>query len=309
MRKGLNEFRVGLFVAAGLALTMAVIFSIGGEHRLFERYYTLYANFEDISGLRVGAPVQLAGLKVGVVDKIMMSKSQDETKITVVLSILRQYQDRIREDSLATIETQGLLGDKFIYVSVGSSARAVIPDKGILLSKETTSIFSLAEKAGEIMDEIGDASKAVSEMLSSVKGKKEEGDIKAIVSSVRKSIEEIEKGKGLLHAMIYDPKGETVIGNLSNSMKAASDFAASIEKDPKGQMGGTVANIRLVSADLRQIAETIRTGQGTLGKLVNDPALYDELRAFMGRINRNNLLKAVIRSTISENDKQVLKDE
>lgn len=309
VRKVLNEFRVGLFVAAGLFLAMAIIFSIGGEHRLFESYYSLYASFENISGLRVGAPVQLAGLKVGVVDKIRIPKALDNKKITVDLHILKRYQDRIREDSLATVETQGLLGDKFIFISVGSEAQPMIPDKGILPTKETTSIFSLAEKAGSIMDEIGDASESIKEMLSSVKGTKGEGDIKAIVSSARKTIEQVEKGKGLLHGMIYDPKGDDVVSNLSNALKAASDIAGGVEKDIKGRRGGMIGNLREASADIRDIAASIKSGQGTLGKLVNDPSLYDELRALMGHLNRNNLLKAVIRSTIRENDKQVLKDQ
>lgn len=307
LRKRLTEFRVGLFVTAALILAMLTIFMIGGQQKLFERQYTLFANFDNISGLRIGAPVQLAGFKVGFVDGIRFPKELDKSDITVVLTIEKKFQERIREDSTATIETQGLLGDKFVYISVGSEAQAVIPDKGIIASKTTTSIFSLAEKAGDILDDIGNAAKAVDDLLGSVKGTKQEGDIRAGISSLRRTVEQVEKGKGFLHALIYDPKGEQAVSDFADTMSSVKDITVGAEKETKGDMGGLITNMKHASSDLRTILESVRRGEGTLGKFVNDPALYDDLRALFGRANRNKLLRAVIRSTISENDRQMLK--
>jgi phospholipid/cholesterol/gamma-HCH transport system substrate-binding protein len=305
-RKGFDEFKVGLFVSAGLLLAMIIIFMIGSDNRIFHRQYTLYANFETISGLRVGAPVQLAGLKVGFVDGIRFPDNPASKNIGVVLRIERQYQKRIRSDSEATVETQGLLGDKFIYISVGSEEAPVIPDKGILPSKETTSIFSLADKAGRIMDNLGEASETVNKLLSSVKGG-EGGDIRRIVTSVRKTVEQVEKGDGLMHAIIYDPKGKKLVSDLGDTMSSLKGIVSGAEEESKGQMGGMITNLKYASRDLRQIMESIRKGEGTLGKMIMDPALYDDLRTLIGRVNRNKLLKAVIRSTMKENDRQVLK--
>lgn len=308
-RKDITELRVGLFVTIGLVLAMTVIFMIGGEGQFFERYYSLYANFDSISGLRIGAPVQLAGLKIGFVDNIEFPKDVNDPNITVAIRAKKEFQTRIRGDSVATIETQGLLGDKFIYISVGSEAQPVIPDKGIIPAEETVSIFSLAEKAGTIMDDIGKASAAVNEMFTTLKGTKGEGDIKASVASVRKTLEQIEKGKGFVHAIIYDPKGEKVMSDFAETMESVRDIATGAERGSKGEMGGIIANLRVASADLKKVMGSIKSGDGTLGRLVSDPALYDDLRALVGRASRNNLLRAVVRSTISENDKQVLKDE
>lgn len=306
-RKTFDEYKVGIFISAGLILAMVVIFTVGSESRLFQRQYTLFTNFKSISGLRVGAPVQLAGVKVGYVDDIRFPDDPAKQEITVVLRVNRDFQKRIRTDSVATIETQGLLGDKFVYVSVGSEAQSVIPDRGILPSKQTTSIFALAEKAGDIMDNVGDASKTINEMLASVKGQKGEGDIKGIISSIRRTVEQVEKGKGLAHALIYDPEGSRVVGDLADTMKSVRGIVAGAEEESKGQMGGLIVNLRHASGDLRQILATIRRGEGTVGKLVNDPTLYDELQALFGRANRNKLLRAVIRSTVKENDKRLLK--
>lgn len=300
----LTEFRVGLFVAAGLALAMVIIFLIGGEQQFFVRHYTLYANFTDISGLRVGAPVQLAGLRVGYVDKIVVPKKLEQRQMTVVMRVQRRYQDLIRQDSLATIETQGLLGDKFIYISMGSEVQPVIANKGIVPSKETVSIFALADKAGVIMDDVQQASSAIAELLGTIQETKGEGDLKATIKSFRRTVEQVERGKGLLHAFIYDPQGERAMSDIADTIRAVRDISVGAERTSKGSVGGLVTDLRHASSDLRQILGQIRRGEGTLGKFVSDPALYDDLRSLFGRASRNRLLRAVVRQTLVENDRQ-----
>lgn len=303
-RSIINEFRVGIFVAAGLALAMLIIFMLGSESRLFQRQYTIYSNFEDISGLRAGAPVQLAGIKVGYVDGIRIPSDLEQKTITVVMRINKEYMERIRADSTASIETQGLLGDKFIFLTMGSEAQPVIPDKGVVPSKVTTSIFALGDKAGEIMDNISEASKTINEMLQSIQGKKGESDIKAILTSIKNTMHEIEKGKGLVHALIFDPKGEKIVDDLARTFDAIGNIAT--EADEEGA-SGILDNLRHASADLRSILGSVKRGEGTLGKLITDPALYNDLRALFGRANRNVLLRSVVRSTIEENERQLLK--
>jgi phospholipid/cholesterol/gamma-HCH transport system substrate-binding protein len=282
MQKSLvTEFRVGIFVTAGVFLAMMIIFMLGSESRFFHRQYTIYASFEDISGLRAGAPVQLAGVKVGHVDGIKVPKDLEEKKVTVVMRINRKYMKRIRADSTATIETQGLLGDKFIYVTMGSETEPIIPNKGVIQSKVAKSLFALSEKAGNIMDNISDASKAIKNML-----------------------EQVEKGEGLMHALIYDPKGEQIVRDLAGAMRAVKDVVQ--QADEEGT-AGILVNVRKASADLRSILASVRRGEGTLGKLVTDPTLYNDMRALFGRANRNVLLRSVVRSTIEENERQMLK--
>jgi len=280
-RSFVTEFRVGIFVTAGILLAMMVIFMLGSESRFFHRQYTIYANFDDISGLREGAPVQLAGVKIGYVDGIKVPKDLETKEITVVMRISRKYMKRIRADSSASIETQGLLGDKFIYVTMGSESEPIIPNKGIIQSKVTESIFALGDKAGEIMDNVSDASKAIKDML-----------------------EQVEKGKGLMHALIYDPKGQQVVSDLAKAVKSISDVVQ--QADEEGT-AGILVNMRRASADLSSILASIKRGEGTLGKLVTDPTLYNDMRALFGRANRNVLLKAVVQSTIEENERQMLK--
>ena len=305
-REYFTEVRVGIFVMVGLLLAMIVLFQVGGQHEMFQRQYTLYTSFRDISGLRIGASVQLAGLNVGAVDDIWFPKDLLRREITVILRINRKYEDRIRSDSVATINTQGLLGDKYIHISIGSESEPIIPDKGLLQSQETTSIFALAEKAGAIMDDIGGAAKTIGDLLKTVEGQKE-GDLKASIRSIRKSLEQIEKGKGLLHAVIYEPKGEEIISNLSDTIKSIRDVIGQVDEKTKQKTTGLIGNLRIASEDLREILGSIKRGEGTMGMFIRDPGLYNDLRTLLGQANRNLLLRTVVRATLKENDRDVLK--
>jgi phospholipid/cholesterol/gamma-HCH transport system substrate-binding protein len=302
-RECFTEVRVGIFVVVGLLLGMIVLFQLGSQHEMFKRQFTVYASFVDISGLRTGAVVQLGGLNVGYVDEIRFPAELLKKEITVKLRISRHFHDRIRGDSIATVNTQGLLGDKFIYISVGSEDQAVIANGGFVQSRETTSIFALADKAGVIMDDLGEAAKTINALLESVEGEKE-GDLKASIKSIRRTLEQIEKGKGTLHALIYDPRGEEMVHNLADSVRSIKDIAAGAEGPAKK---GIISNLRVASADLREILGSIRRGEGTMGMLIRDPGLYNDLRTLLGRANRNVLLKSVVRTTLRENESEVLK--
>ena len=300
-QKFMTEIRVGIFVLIALLLGMMTLFQLGSGQDIFDSQYTLFTSFKDISGLRVGAQVQLAGLNVGFVDEIRFPDDLLVRNITVVLRIKKGFQRRIREDSVATVNTQGLLGDKFIYISVGSEDMPVIKDEGILPNKETTSIFALAEKAGEIMDNIGEASTSLNELLKGIGGK-DENNLRESIKSLRVTLQQVEKGKVLVHSLIYDPKGEEVIANLSATMKSVKEITTGVSDNTKEKTASLIKNLQDASADLKVILGSIRNGEGTLGLLVRDPALYNDIRALFGRANRNALIKAIVRSTIEKNE-------
>lgn len=302
-----TQIKVGFFVFAGLLLAMYAIFMIGGEKQLFEPRYKLIAKFKDISGLRVGAPIQLAGLKVGFVDKIKFPESLAEKYIYLTLRINKKFQTRIRKDSDAVINTQGLLGDKFIYVSVGSEDRPVLKDGDYLDSKETISIYNFAEKGGEILEDVRVASNSAKKFFEDMYSSKE--DVRHILSSMRNIMNQAEKGEGLLNALLYDPKGRQVVADIGSSLQMLRDIIARADEADKktGEVSGVLKNLRMASSELKEVIQRVNKGEGTVGGLITDPSIYNDLRSLMGRANRNKLLKAVIRSTLAENDKRVLR--
>lgn len=307
MKKETLHIRVGLFVFAALVVGMFIIFMIGSEKRVFQSHYTLKSTFTDISGLRIGAPVQLAGVGVGFVDNITFPRDLLDKKIEVELRVAKKFQDRIRDDSIATINTQGLLGDKYIFISIGSSDQPVLPDGGFIKTKEVVGLFDLAEKGSEILEDFQNAARSASEFFGGMKEGKT--NIQEILASFRDVMKETEKGKGFLHALIYDPQGQEILNNISATMESVRMLVGDNESDGDRhkRMKSIAANINNAAYNLSQITDKINEGDGTVGGLINDPTIYNDIRSLFGRVNRDVVFKSVVRATLKENDSKVLK--
>ncbi|MBI2974099.1 MAG: MCE family protein [Deltaproteobacteria bacterium] len=262
------QIRVGIFVLLGLILGMYFIFMIGGEKQLFEQRYTLNTKFKDISGLRVGAPIQLAGLKVGFVDSIKFSPDLTQKDVEIALKINKKFQDRI-----------------------------------------VASLYSIAEKGGEILENVKEASTSAKKFFEDMYAGKE--NIRESLQSLRNIMHQTEKGEGLLNALIYDSKGKEVVADIADSMESLKNIVGRADEEDKknGEASGVVKNLRVASEDLKQIVAKVNRGEGTIGGLIADPTIYNDIRALFGRANRNKLLKTVVKATLTENDKKILKKE
>ncbi|MDO8527954.1 MAG: MlaD family protein [Deltaproteobacteria bacterium] len=200
--------KVGLFVAVGLGLTMMAIFSIGREKALFEKQYTLKTVFSNVSGLRVGAAVQLSGLNVGYVDKIQFLKVDNENRLQIFMKINKDYQSYIHENSMASIQTQGLLGDKLVFLTPGTADAPPLKNNDMLLPDEGNSMESLTQSGQKTLEEIQNVAKKVSQTLDAINKEKLEKimahfeDASGNMSTI---LDNIQEGKGTVGALLMDP--------------------------------------------------------------------------------------------------------
>jgi len=119
MKKFTTEAIVGIFVLIGL-LCMAYLSITFGKIEIFgNNSYTISAEFDNISGLKKGASIEIAGVEIGRVQKILLQ----EEKAVVVLSLNGNI--KLREDAIASIKTKGIIGDKFIKISQGGSDKFI----------------------------------------------------------------------------------------------------------------------------------------------------------------------------------------
>src|SRR5712692_2076677 len=114
-----RAFRLGIFVLATLLILVAGVFLIGDKRFLFRGTYRLEAEFQDVAGLNNGADVRVGGIHLGTVKYISLPGSPGG-KLTVVMDLANSTKNIIRQDSVATIKTEGLLGDKYVEISFGS---------------------------------------------------------------------------------------------------------------------------------------------------------------------------------------------
>lgn len=205
--------QVGLFVAAGLAATFFAILLIGRERSLFGKTYILIAPFKDVSGLRNGAQVQLAGLNVGYVDGVRFSKGPKQVGLDVILRISFDFKEFIRKDSVASIQTQGLLGDKFILITRGSSTQPALADGDPLGTEGVGGISAIADKGKQMMDEITLTAKRFREVLDKFPADEADKEsMKNTVANLEQSSADLSailaglnKGEGTFGALLKDP--------------------------------------------------------------------------------------------------------
>jgi len=130
MRRANLELTVGFFVLLGLACLAYLAINLG-KIEIYGKGYQISANFENASGLKIGSTVEVAGVEVGRVISIQLTPSnQARVKINVEAGLL------VHDDAIASIRTTGIIGDKFVKLSPGSSEK-LIPPGGKIINTES----------------------------------------------------------------------------------------------------------------------------------------------------------------------------
>ena len=127
------KVRLGLFVAGGLALFVLAIFIIGKQKNLFNPVFKLTSTFYNVSGLQVGNNIRFSGINVGTVDKISII---NDSTVRVDLMIKKEVNQFIKSDCEVTIGSEGLIGDRLIIITQGSSDASLAREGQQLLSSE-----------------------------------------------------------------------------------------------------------------------------------------------------------------------------
>ncbi len=141
----IKPWSIGLFIVIGVGLFTAILFLIGNRENLFSSHLELYTEFSNLSGLTSGAKVRVSGFDAGEIEKIRIPASPAE-KFRLQLQIERKLSGMVREDSVVSIETDGVVGDKFVSIRTGSAQSQEAGNGVTLPSKEPIDLAALMEK-------------------------------------------------------------------------------------------------------------------------------------------------------------------
>ena len=142
MKKYLIETVVGIFVVIGLICVAYMTIKLGKVSLLGDNYYSLYANFSSVSGLRIGNPIEIDGIEVGRVENLIF----DQEKQAAVAELKIRKDIKVYDDAGASIKTAGLIGDKFINIDPGGGGQILKPG-GII--SETNAPIDIEELIGK----------------------------------------------------------------------------------------------------------------------------------------------------------------
>ena len=145
---------VGVFVMVSLAAMAVAILSLSSQQGVWRDRYRVVAYWENVQGLIPNAPVWLAGTQVGRVQSVAFDAHDGEPVVEVVLQIDRRVQPRIRGDSVASIGTIGLLGDRYVEVSLGTAAGEMLGEGDELGTLNPMDINLVIDKGALALDSI-----------------------------------------------------------------------------------------------------------------------------------------------------------
>jgi phospholipid/cholesterol/gamma-HCH transport system substrate-binding protein len=378
------QLRIGALVLVGILLFIGFVLSIGKRSALFEERYSLWTSFTSTEGLSVGAPVRLAGVTVGNVTRITFGRDTRDPRIAVNLAVQLRIQDRIREDSIASIGTIGLVGDKVLDITVGSHDRPALQAGAQVASVDPPDYGKLLQKGDRILDHVTRVSASLDEFFAGG-GQAQKRTLNDMLRSLHTTLVEIERGEGLAHDLIYGKEGGELLGRLDHTAKTLEGLVRAIETErgllhaliytPQDETLGRVTrvadrldallkdvaegpgllhgliydrqggellarltrtserldeflrsvqegqglvpallfepervkvlddlqaaatNLRTLTGDLQGVVTRLRQGEGTLGALLEDPTVYEDLSALLRGANRSLLLRNLIRST------------
>jgi phospholipid/cholesterol/gamma-HCH transport system substrate-binding protein len=143
--------RLGAFIVATLAVLAAGVFIIGSQEYLFRSTYQLKAQFDNVAGLVVGADVQVGGVHSGNVHSITLPHKPGD-KVIVVMDLGKSTKEIVKRDSVASIETEGVLGNQFVAISFGSAGQAEVSDGETIQSVPPLELGVLLAKTNAILD-------------------------------------------------------------------------------------------------------------------------------------------------------------
>ncbi len=255
------QLRVGIMAVASLAVLAISIFFISGQGGFFTRHYNLKAFLPGAGDLRDGAQVRLAGIAVGSVAGIRISPFADPRRaVELDLKIARDYQEDIRADSVASVETVGLLGDSYLDITRGSPSQESIPDGGVVKTVEKPNINAVMQNSNDVIMNLTTLSAKLDDISS-----------------------QIQAGKGSIGKMIYD---QTLYNKMDSTISAAQSL---VDRAAKGQgtigklmADDTLYNRTLTTIDrLNQIMDEVQHGNGSLAKFISDPSAYNNLNRLM----------------------------
>jgi phospholipid/cholesterol/gamma-HCH transport system substrate-binding protein len=315
--------RIGMLVTAALVILMITVFSLGSEQRFWERKIQYEVHYTRTGGLQVGSQVSLNGVLIGSVEEMRFPPDPAVNYIQVLVNVRGEVAPRIREDTVASIRTYGLLGDRYIELSAGSPDAPPIPPGGLIPSIDPTDIEVLLGRGGDIVTNIVEVTASLKDVLGSIQRgegllgamlrNRELGEstlvdlqrtmanVQGTTRSLEQILERVNHGEGVLGQLTTNTGENTrLVAHVRRAVKSLDEFSARLNRGRGAAMRliedeeyarRVLGNLDRTLADLASVAEKLDRGQGTLGKLVNDPGLYQDTHALVGSARRSWLLR------------------
>lgn len=284
-----RNLRLGIFVIVGTTLLITALYIIGSKQNLFGSTFKISAQFNDVNGLMKGNNVRFAGINVGTVESVNIIT---DTSVNVIMIIENNAQQYIKKNALASVGTDGLMGNKLVNINSVNAESPIIEENDVLQSLKpiemdqmvrtldvtnenikviSTNLRNITDKINSknslwnlLMDTIvteNIKTAVVNIKLMSNQGLYITGDLKGITDGIK-------KGKGTIGALVTDTIISSSIKQTVVKLQRISDSAA------------------IITGDISHIIRKLNQGKGSAGILLNDTNLIYNLNKGVKSIDK-----------------------
>ncbi|MGO8998671.1 MAG: MlaD family protein [Polyangiaceae bacterium] len=325
------EVKVGVLILVSLGILATFVLVMGGLS--FEKMFSVYVDFDNPGGLQAGAPVRIAGVKVGAVKELAFlggkvdAKTGRRTLVRAKLSIEESVRPAIHDDADFYVTTQGVLGEQYLAIDPGTGERPAIAADTVVKGIDPPRLDLFLAKAYDLLDTTVNGIRNNKELISDIavntagllKGlndalKDNRPRIDRIVQNVEAlSTQSNDLVRDARKEYVDNPKIQRAIDNIDHLtsdverdatplLKDAREAMANLNRvsatfgDPEEQakLKKTLADVAELAtranatvADAQQIVAHMKKGEGTIGALVMDEAVYDDVQEMVRDLKHN----------------------
>jgi len=237
-----SNWKLGMFVIVGLILFTLTIYFVGKQQNLFGSTFHLKSKFKTVSGLKTGNNVRFSGINVGTISEIQL---ENDSSVVVDIIVEKEVQKYIKTDAIASIGSDGLMGDKVLTISPGTVSNKVIADNAFIASKSAVEMEDLMKSVKTSVDNAGIITAQLAQFtykmnngegaLSRLMSDKEFANslqntlvnLEASTNEFSKFTNSMNHGKGILPKLVNDErlgaKLDSTMSNLESGSKGLSE--------------------------------------------------------------------------------------
>ncbi len=324
------EVKVGILILVSFAILSAFVVVMGGLS--LQSTYVVYVDFDNPGGLQSGAPVRIAGVKVGDVDELEFKGGVIDPQVNrrvlvrAKLKIQTKVKSTIHDDADFYVTTQGVLGEQFLQIDPGSPNHPALGENAIVKGIDPPRLDLFLAKAYELLDTTVNGIKNNRELLSDMATNADQllknlngvlGDNRERINRTMENLEKLSVEANALtkdaHAKINDPRVERTLSNIdaistdirkdsAPMMKDAREALANVNrasavvgspeqaeklKKTMQDLSDLAARADATATDAQAIVAHIKKGEGTVGALVMDEEVYDDVQEMLRDLKHN----------------------
>ena len=293
-----SQVRIGIFVLCALLFMAAGILLMGKQTKLFVPKGELAVIMTDVAGLKVGAPVWLAGVDVGLVNRIRFERPRETNAVEVILEVDREALKKIGPDSIITVKTRGLMGEK--YVDISPSAHYSEAPAKRLQGTAVVKLDDVMQKAGSAFDRLNTVvdkmNKGEGTLGKFATDPRLYNQLVGLTAELSVFSNRVNQGEGTLGKLYRSDEPYerlmSILNRTDNTLRAIQSSDGTLNKliydrtlyDKLVSLADTSAQ---AAADVRELNRKLTSPDSTVGKLLSDRELYDKASNLLDRADRS----------------------